>query len=476
MRILLMPRIEETHGSGSLTIVPMQFIQNSLENHPDDHFVVVVGKRFAKRDWLKRYLSLPDHLMERVELLPCVQSSAGARKFGYHAGHGIADHLRRNDILADVVVSNCFPSNPIIRSLMEWRIKSSPVIRVPMVSWSLWTGTNMIAKMGETAYNGKYDVIAEFFGAVCGDAIVFESILSEKGHLEMFREYFSPGAVRVLVQNSMVANLGVMTDKLGGDRVPRAGRLPVVMWSGFYRVTGKDCIPAMEKAYQMGLFDKAIINHMCSSLPEDVEERLRSYGWEIFARVPHDEYLNALKRADVFVSTNWAGAYGSRFAEMLSAGVVGVIHEDIRVNMVPSWYPYVCTKKNVAKMLIRALREHDSHDELSDRVMAHMREHHDTRRNFLRMYDFVKKIADDGRSKTKGGWLHKAAEDGLSGVDEVGHKEACSLMSETTRSKMDLYSNPMISSGAVRWAILSAGFVDVGARSPHYVRDKSGSG
>lgn len=468
MRILLIPRIEEVDGTGSLTIVPMQFIQMVTDEHQDAYFMVVVGKRFADRKWLSRYLS--DEAAARVELVPCVKSAAGARKFGYHAGAGVSEYLRKNAIAVDVVLSNCFPSNPVIRSLLEWKIKSSPVCRVPMVSWSLWTGTNMIHRMGETAYNNKFDVITEFFGAVCGDAIIYESELSQKGHLEMFREYFRPGIVRDLMGRSLLANLGVVMEKVSREREPLDDRRPVVLWSGFYHVDGIPSIEAMESAYKLGLFDKGIVNHMCCNLPDEVVNRLESYGWDVFSRIPHLEYLQKISEADIFVSVNWAGAYGSRYAEMLGSGAVGVIHEDIRFNMLPEGYPYVCDKKTVGRVLIKAIRDHASNSELVGSIVKHMKDHHDTRANFLRIYDFLSNVVDEHIAAARLGWLQKAASSALVDVDEVGHDEACRLISEASTSQMDLIDNPMIRAGVIRWSVLAAGFDDVGGKSPHYLR------
>jgi hypothetical protein len=478
VRLLLIPKIESTDGTGSLTIQPMAFVRTVLERDETAVIDIVVQDGMNTVDWKRNYFPKDWPHLDRLRIVALnivdKEGVTHARKAGYYIGASVLRYLmpggKRH--FHDAVISNAFPANPMIRAAMKWDWKRAVKRDVPLIAWSVWTATDEWQNQNTSAY----DNLAELYGSLASDLLVFESEKVKNDHLVSYRNVFKPKVVEHLMQRTMVASNGVQVDRIPrslytGEVAPRA------LWSGYYHEDGALVLPILFDALRAGRISKLTLNSLHGGFPESVEAEIAANQDVISSvgRMSHSNFLELAQGSDVFLSfTNGPErTYGIRFGEIMAAGVLPVVHTEVAQTFCPKGYEFHTESPgNLRDVFFAALADYREDPRIVEPVVRNIDEHHDVKKNMWSIYEATQRVVDARIAETSFGSYGEYLESAFDGVDEIGHDAACERIAARMRVPQDLTKSPLFPPGAIRWGLLSLGFKDMGGEEPVYCRVK----
>jgi hypothetical protein len=456
-------------------IAVMNFARIVLRAHPHARVTFAFPEEANNPQWLKGFLGAD--IADRADILPvdlgCDGPSVPSRKVGYFVGAPLLTKLRPSArrFYYDAVISTAFPSNPAIRAFLSWDWSRAVKRRVPLVAWSVWTATNE----WQSESSSPYDNLAEICGSLACDLLVFESEKVRSDHLKTYRSYFKPTVIEQLMQRAIVAPHGVQLERIPRRRYT-GQEAPHVMWSGYFKEDGEVVLPILFDALRAGIVRGVTVNAMKPELPEWVErecaanpERIRLVG-----RMPHEEYLRLAENEDAFLSFTHGPerTYGIRFGEIMAAGTLPVVHSEVAQTFLKRDYPFHAESPAQLRVAFwAAMAEYRRNPAIIDGVLASIEADHDAQRNMLRIYAATEALVQERIATNGYGGYAAHVQQAMAEVHgDITHAEACDRIARLTRSQTELETNALFPPGAVRWAILSQGFADVGGTEPLYRR------
>lgn len=492
MRVLLVPRIEETYGGNSLTICPMMLCKSWLGRDDSVRITIPVHEKIADEGrWLSNYGLTPAEC-ERIEILPVsgLGAKPQARKITFGIGSALfrlIGPLKKVTQFADVIVSDgVFASNAAIRTAMQGVWARGYQRTVPLVGWAEWTAT----ESWDSLWN-EFHAKAEMWGSLVSDLICWQSIHVQEDYLKCLAKYLSPSENQKIRERAMLVQTGVVCDRIK-PKFYDGKKKPVVFWAGYPAQDFEPCVPALLNALRMGVVERVIIVLMGSrggiTLPEPELTQLRGIsGVEVHTAMPHAEFLKLLPEADLFAGqySSVMGTYGIRFGEQCVAGQFPVVSPHIAKVFLTDrdWsdtvfgqkeYPFQVSGTSVdawTKHVVMAVEALTKFPQLCQIVSEYVREEHDFRKSYGGMFDATKKLVANQIEGTNFAGFDELAEQALSGIHSIGHGDAMDRISKLTEKGVDLQSNAMVPPGFLRWAILRGGFRDVGTfDEPKYIR------
>lgn len=472
MRILLVPRMEEFEGRGSMTLMPVNFMRAAIRRDKNTRIDVV---NQGPDGWLDKYMTKEEH-DDRIRSIHLDMAgtgrSVGTRRVGYYIGAPLLNYMQPSNskFFYDAVVSTAFPSNYMIKAYLGWGWQKATKRNVPLVSWSVWTVTfawlEAAKHRAASLVKNEDDIMCELWGAMAGDLIAFQSEKSKKNHFDSWRKLMKPSVVDGLMKKTIMTPNGVQVSRV--DRVIKEPGAPLdALWSGYWSEDGKVCAKAMLTAYAVGAVRSVTFNCLGGEVPEEIRkqecENVRFVG-------PMDNvtYQKWLKNFGIYISFSFGGIYPTRFGEMAAAGALPVVHSETALNFFPKDYPfYMESEGKVAETFLAAARYAATSNDWVKRICTHLDENHDGAKTMLKLYEATKKLSEEHRADMAGyydEWVDKA----LEGVKEISHEDAVKRVVGFSACKDEKVLESMVPPGCLRWAILNHGYEDIGAEEPFY--------
>jgi hypothetical protein len=470
----------------------MQLCQAWLEEDPNLRITLPVHEDiFEPFDWPLRY-GLSKDCLDRLELVCIPKRVLGnphPRRISYSLGSALFRDLAPLGELAkyvDVVIgAGVFASNAAIRTGLQGTFSRGVSRVVPFVSQSFWTPTETWKHF---IFN-EFDAKAEMWGSLVCDWIYWESSYVKDDYVKNWKKYLNSSAVADLLLKSEIINNGVKCDRIP-DKLYDGKDKPVAFWAGYPEEDYDPCCKALLEAHKAGAFSRTIIVFMGSNQgripPESEVNAIRDIeGVDVYTAMPQLEFLNLISEADIFIGQADFGTYGIRFGEYCAAAQLPVCSRRIAEVFLDSFdwtdvagtksWPFEVSSNSVGDwtvMLLAAAKFIRKNPSVCKLVKEKVLSEHEYRGEYLKMLNSVRDLVSRAIDDTDFGAVGEVIAKAVSDVDEISHADLVTKIQPMTETEMDLTRNALYPPAVVRWAVMSAGFEDVGSEEPYYRRCK----
>ena len=492
LNILMIPRIGQVDGGGSLTAVPMTFLSVALGRDKGATATIIAPEHVGDDSWVLNYVDAD--VAARIRVVKVPVETKDQRLLGYCIGETMlrmANYSRNEFSTFDVIVSNCWASTPAFVTVGEWthQFQHSARHHTPVVSWGVWNASIGESGRPDPLMKSEYDVMAESLGAQMSDLIVFESTRQYAQYRKLMGRYLVPAAIDRMLNRSVVVPNGADFDAvvMAGARPERAGK--TLLWCGRYSEDLQRLAEPMVNLFRAGRVERVLFVSIggdgdAARIAEFVErlgcaagelvrspDRMPQSGVVVMSGLDRAKYFEVCLSSDVIVSDLRGGTYGVRFVEAIAAGVVPIVNEDQIKMFMPPWWTLRSGFVGFGESVIMRAIDFAS-DPMMEALRQFVAEHHDSKRTMWALYEHLVGVVGHGLREQRFMGLEDAVDGLFDDVDEIALDDAVRIMGAATKSKMDLTLNPIFPPVLVRWLLGRLGFSRVDVARNLYARSR----